>query len=219
MYEVPDNCIWQNHRYLVDSDIRLNDLILPYYSQWGPKIFEILNELHQRTFYKSLHFQLLDSATGDLAALQDLVTLYINGSAQLPSLPNLKELGLFADMTKSRKFRLNMNEIPNLCKNLNRLHIFKASVEAIMPFICNSQHLIEIVIITLQEDVIDIIALNNERKRLKEAEKVIIYVDEEVYLATKWATKEINLSLIEIRCRYSSAVNLAHDLQSNMIHP
>lgn len=45
----------------------------------------------------------------------------------------------------------------------------------------------------------DLSALNIQRKLLVQARKVGSYVDEDTYLATKWSTKDINLSLVEMR--------------------
>lgn len=46
-----------------------------------------------------------------------------------------------------------------------------------------------------------LITLNNERKKLAEAQKLIIYISDHVFLATKWATNndDTNFSLIEMR--------------------
>ncbi|XP_055303092.1 uncharacterized protein LOC129568813 [Sitodiplosis mosellana] len=48
--------------------------------------------------------------------------------------------------------------------------------------------------------IIDLVALNEERKKLVGARKVTIYVRDDVFLATKWAAYngDINLSLIEM---------------------
>lgn len=49
--------------------------------------------------------------------------------------------------------------------------------------------------------ILNLVELNEERKKLMGAKKVIIYVRDDVFLATKWATHngDTNLSLIEMR--------------------
>lgn len=44
-------------------------------------------------------------------------------------------------------------------------------------------------------------SLNREREQLLGARKLIIYVPEDIFLATKWSTNngDINLSLVELR--------------------
>lgn len=51
----------------------------------------------------------------------------------------------------------------------------------------------------LRNCILDVAALNEERKKLEGARKVTIYVIEDIYLRTKWSTHSINLNLVEIR--------------------
>ncbi|XP_055295658.1 uncharacterized protein LOC129565148 [Sitodiplosis mosellana] len=200
-------------RYLIDSNIKLDDLTIEHISERESDFIDSLNKLHLRGFYKHLHIDLWNSPSKDqLAALQGLVTLHIHESVLLPSLPNLKELGFHADLTTIRNEGLNVTEIPNLCINLQRLFILTTSVDDILPFIRHSPHLVQIEIGWFKEKSIDLQALNKERKNLKGAQKVTIYVEEYAYLATKWASTEINVSFITIRRCDSHKVKLAHTL-------
>lgn len=52
-------------------------------------------------------------------------------------------------------------------------------------------------------NIFNLIALNNARRQLADAQKITIYVKEEIYLATKWAMKETDFDLIRIK-RYES---------------
>lgn len=207
--------ILENRDYLTNSNINLDNLSV--YGVCGEDfghVLDILSELYQRGFYKNLHIQIWSSPSkNELATLQGLTTLHVDGNVELPSMPSLKELGFFADLTNLRNEGLNVAEIPKLCSHLERLFIIESCVDDFMPFICHSQHLVEIEIARLKDVVVDVTALNNERRKLKGARKVKLYVAEDAYLATKWATKDINLSLIELKRRDSYATKLAHDLR------
>lgn len=62
---------------------------------------------------------------------------------------------------------------------------------------------------------LDIAALNNERKKMNGARKVIIYILEDVYLRTKWAMMDINHNWIEIKRTISREIKDAHNFRSN----
>lgn len=47
--------------------------------------------------------------------------------------------------------------------------------------------------------VLHLAALNRERKRLNGAKKVIIYIDKNLYLKTKWAIGQTDFDLVEIK--------------------
>lgn len=51
----------------------------------------------------------------------------------------------------------------------------------------------------LVKGVIDLTALNEERSKLNGATKVIIYVEERIFLATKFAKANIELSLVMLK--------------------
>lgn len=69
------------------------------------------------------------------------------------------------------------------------------------PFIRNSPKLKQIRIKDAKVDFknVDLWALNEEREKILGAQKISIYVNEVVYLATKWTMKTIDFSLIELR--------------------
>lgn len=108
-----------------------------------------------------------------------------------------------------------MTEIPNLCINLVRLYVEETSVDDILPFVRQSRNLNEITITHLEENALDLSSLNNERKKLNGVRKVMIYVSEDVYLATKWTTKDFNLDLIEMERIDSHVVKQAHRIRSD----
>lgn len=50
------------------------------------------------------------------------------------------------------------------------------------------------------EKVIPLTALNKERKNLPGAKKVTLYVEEYIYLATKYFIQQTDLDLISLKC-------------------
>lgn len=198
---VDDECIRHNRRNLLESNIKLHYLIIANLFGEDNAFYATLNELHQRHFYKQLHVYVLESISVDhLAALRGLVTLYVTKNIKLPSLTTLRELGFDVDVN------FDVHDIPGLCINLERLVIRKISVNQIVPFIRYSRNLTEIYVEWLKESSLDISALNKEREQLAGARKLIIYVNENVYLATRWQSREISLKLIEIQ-RHGSYVS------------
>ena len=62
-----------------------------------------------------------------------------------------------------------------------------------------------------EEKFLKICALNDERKKLVGACKVTIYVDEDVYLATKWTKAGSSAEFIEIKRKESHDVVRPHN--------
>lgn len=54
------------------------------------------------------------------------------------------------------------------------------------------------------EGDLDLGRLNNAREKLDRAQKVIIYVPDYVFLATKWSIKNGNLNLSKVELRRAS---------------
>lgn len=48
-------------------------------------------------------------------------------------------------------------------------------------------------------NVINLVALNEERFKLERARKLTIYVEEDVYLRTKWIIRDIDLNMIRLK--------------------
>lgn len=191
--------IWNNQRSLIDSDIKLDDLAImeTEYEKYPLPWIGILNQLYERGFYKRVHVHVrLDKV--HLAPLKGLVTVSSKGdwynTLDLSPLTSVKELSFIIGT------KLDVTKIPNLFTNLQRLIIGDCkSFDIILPFIRHSTNLREIILLGCNEEIFSLSAFNSERKRLNEARKVVIYVDEPIYLATKWTFVNINVDLIEIQ--------------------
>lgn len=217
-FETDYRFIWANRHVLSETNVQLNlltirfpptnDNVLYYY------FVDFLKTLHQRGFYKTLHlsfdyceteidFEHLSNATSTLPALEMLNTP-TDSIVDLSRLTNLKELEISAYDSGI----LIENVARNLSK-LKRLTFYMASVSDILPFIRHSKRLKTINIYNLRDNVLDLYALNEERKKLDDACPISICVLENVYLPTKWKIGNLHMSLVKI-------IRLnAHDFHAN----
>lgn len=174
------------------------------------ELYEFLNVLHDQGVYKRLHLyvpgQKEEHRIDEMAKLNSLIKLFIFYNPSEPlTLPILNDL---------REIRVNnTREIFNLADvaikfpNLERVCLEGATSTDLLMFISRTVNLIKIEVVTLSaginfdenKNILDLVALNKERQKLSEAEKVTLYVDEEVYFQTKWAMKGTDFSHIVMR--------------------
>lgn len=206
--------LWENRDLLMNaSNVKLRELkIIDGYgfTQHRP-FFHLLNELHERGFYQRLKLQISSTEHPEqLSELNGLVKLQYYGKMDftLSALKNLEELCIFGDE--------NITDAENASINLvylKRLYFSAANIDAITPFIRHSVRLQKIIVANLRSgiyfnedtEVIDLVALNRERRKLVNAQKITLYVHGETYVATKWALRETNLESIRLM-RYSFSI-------------
>lgn len=207
-------CILMNQQSLIESGIELDDLIIDDWMALD-EVYDLLSALYQRGFYKRLHYYAVNRIPYKerLAKLPGLVTLFVHSwdhRVELPELPSLKELILYSNHI----YQKELPNIPQLCINLERLVIVDAFYDDIFPFVCRSQNLKEIEIKFLHGNTLDIVTLNHERKQLIGAQKVVIYVSEKIFTATKLMTTDVCLDLIELKHIEPHEYEQAHNFQS-----
>lgn len=164
-------------------------------------VYNILVELHKRAFYMRLHLYVyfVDQQNLDkMLSLSSIETL--NGDVVRIDglLADLKTLAIcYGDEI------LNMQNVPKKLLKLERIYFSEITSDRIVPFICYSPKLRQIRIRVLKDEVnfrrLNFFALNKEREKLYGAKKIIIYVNENVCLSTKWTKTTITFSLIEIK--------------------
>lgn len=207
-----------NQNLFNDLQVKLDDLIIenikhfrPYQIIIDQHHFSIVNQLYGQNSFKRLHYDMNcfdQQMIGQIASLQPLKSLRMDnyeidgGIVNLPAaLIGLVELeigrsgGLF-----------DTNNLAHQLINLKRIHFGCTSFQTCLPFLRYSVNLTKIKIDEVRDneyncnqDVLDIAALNEERKQLEGARKVTIFIDERVYLATKWAINGMEFDLIELR--------------------
>lgn len=167
--------------------------------------YNVLIELQECQFFTDLHlyvkFMDHQNCMQKLYSLNTLTMLggYIDRIEN--PLMKIKEL----DISVGSDI-LDLQTLPDKLPNLERIHFSKASVDHILPFIRFSPRLKYVKCSDLTDGmhmingVVDIETLNNERKVLPKARKVTIYVNETVFLSTKWGRKSaMYFDLVELR--------------------
>ena len=158
-------------------------------------------DLYHRGFYKKLHIQI--TSEKHLEQLPGLTTLHVNtyDYIKLPPLPTVKAL-LFRSLCDGLRSYMDMDEVALALCNLECISTEETNEEYMLPFIRKSPKLKEIRMEYLRDDV-DILAMNNDRKKLERASKVTIYFEEKDYLRLKWKYGKSNFGLIELKRKES----------------
>ncbi|XP_055306451.1 uncharacterized protein LOC129570762 [Sitodiplosis mosellana] len=161
----------------------------------------LLNQLHERGFYKRLRLnvtgpnQECGEQFASLQALESISIMHFSERCGLSRLINLKELTIYDGFNP-----FDMEILAKNLVNLTRISLNKAKLDDILPFIQLSGKLNKIHA-SFTENILDLQRLNEERMKLVGGRKVVIYVPDDVFLATKWCTKngDTNLKYIEMK--------------------
>lgn len=191
---------------LDDLAIKIEDAIL--YEEEIRLLCHLLNELHSSGFYKKLHLyyccEYKRTFIDQLALLTGLVKLYVSQpeeQIELSALKNLEELFII-----SSDQIMDFKALATNLTNLKMIHLNYACLDEIVPFISQAVKMEEIVIEFLRDEIkkneniiIDLFALNTGREKLDGAQKVTLYVRENIYLETKRAAKQTDFRLINLK--------------------
>lgn len=210
--------LWDNGSIFLNSNIKLDILELKQgkfkdleqcssdRKRMWKTILEFLNQLHEQGFYKRLHiFGMLQGLSTKLALIKGLELLCISHFVKeynLGQLTNLRELMVRA----GSDYVEDMENLANNLTKLDRLCIYSENIDVVMPFIRRSLKLNKLKFCLCDSVVpLNLAMLNEERAKLFGARKITIYVCDNVFLATKWRTRngDTNLSFIELRRKSS----------------
>lgn len=213
-FEIDINLFWENKMIFMEAGIMWNDLIIHFHDAKNPSIYSLLNTFHRLGHFKKLHLyhrEILNQPFIDqIQALHALDTLHLKEEAgsSLPILTSLRELYTYCG-------NLNMEKTVNNLANLEKVVFWETNIEDVLAIIRNSVRVKEIKIRTLKEkgrfsaqfngknffsqNRLNLLALNDERRKILGACKIAIYVSEDIYTATKWTTNDIKHSLIELK--------------------
>ncbi|XP_031636500.1 uncharacterized protein LOC116349276 [Contarinia nasturtii] len=201
--------LWENADIFLNSNAKLdilelkNVLVYKQSPSYVKQTFDLLNQLHEQGFYKRLYIYFNNVDEGEsisLASLRGLELLSIRSSREsynLAQLTNLRELIILDPLDVK-----DMEILANGLTKLERLYIDEASIDEIIPFVRRSPKLNKIKFIPKWKGVVlNLAMLNAERAKLAGALKIIFYTRDDVFLATKWTTRngDTNLSFIEMR--------------------
>lgn len=231
-FSTDSKTLWECRHSLLGSSVKLDRLAIDICQSkiidsnnqsisLGDSMYELLAELHEHGIYKRLCLYL------DFVHQQDLQKMFLLSSLEMvcgdilqinKPMPNLKILGVcYGDEI------INMEKLPNILSNLERIYFARVTFDCILPFICHSVKLKQIKIKNLNDEnrfmSINLAKLNNEREKLPGARKLLIFVKEEDYLTMKWTKNNLKFNLIEIR-RFESfeweELNARHRYKKSM---
>lgn len=216
-FEIDAEVFWTNKMAILDTDIMWIDLTIHIKDvryTLAASIYSLLNTFHMRGHFKRLHLRygsILNQLSLDqIAQVNALETVHLKGNpgSVLPRLCNLKELHTFTG-------NLNMEKSANNLLNLEKIVFWDTNIEDVVSVIRKSVKLKEIRIRTLNEigrfsahfnakrffhqSVLNITALDEQRKQLKGAVKITIFISEDIFVATKWSMNETSRSSIELK--------------------
>lgn len=213
-FSTDSKSLWENRNSIMNVDLKFEKFAIDIYQS---RIFDsnnqpismleaahnLLVQLYEKGFYKWLHLCLFfigQQCIDKLFSLRGLEML-IGDIVRIDRL--LPEVRAFAVWCGDEI--VDIESVPRKLPNVERIYFSKITFDRILPFIRHTTRLKQIRIRQLKDEckILDLLTMNKERKKLSGACKVHIYVKEDVYLATKWASNTIDLSLIELK-RYDS---------------
>lgn len=168
-------------------------------------VFHVLNRLYDQKFHKKLHLHLssiTENCVNRFFSLKGLEKVCIEDVCRcynLRFLTCLKELTIMSTTTM-----INMNNLAEGLVNIQQLNLHKTTYNDILPFIRHSTQLQRINVKNETNFYVNrpnILTLNDERKKLKLARKVTIFVGDTLFVNIKWATKngQMDFDLVEFK--------------------
>lgn len=204
VFSITSGYLWKNRLSLLKCNIKLDKLeIHDYYGSLSntQELCSLLNQLFERGFFKTLHFydfNLNEDDYGQIVSLTSLSVKYFE-TEYLCRLTHLKELTIWKD---NDDLEIEMELLAKSLENLKNIFIDNATLDDVMQFIRYSIKLSKLrVEFEHGQGALDIEKLNEERKKLVGACKLMIFVTTDIFLQTKWAVKngDLNLNAVEIR--------------------
>lgn len=210
------HCLWINRHQLLSSTAKLHSLEIWITKTFDPPsdefgnlttrmqaICQLINQLHDQGFYKMLKLFIHDNAQrtiDEVASLNGLEMLSIahfeEEFNQLP-LTLVRELSILKGV-----HNVNLEQLAERCVRLEHFQLGTNKIDDILPFVRRTSNLKRIKAFTdAKHHVnIDLVSLNEERKKLLAARKLIIFVPDHIFLAAKWSTKWFrDLNFVELR--------------------
>lgn len=197
---------------IVDAKIKWLDLVVSLESNYTENMSEystLFVELHTASVYQRLHLFLNGKQWDEsffkqlphVPAIGNLCLDYLGTELNIPILKDLKKFEVF------RPLNVSVHELQRFAKdlpNLERVVFREASSTEILPFISFTKQLKEIRVCWLKcgiyfDKYLDLAKFNCEREKLNNARRMIIYVDERIYVTTKRCIGQIQFDLIEMR--------------------
>lgn len=192
------------------------------------EIWNLLNRQYERGIFKELHLyfecDFNQKTVKQIQLCNGLIKLHIWGIEFVNSicLENQVDLSVLTGLKQlcisDIHLITNMKTVAEKLFNLEFIEFWEGNFNNILLFIRHAPKLTKIIVFTMRNS--DhfhkyCTQLNEERSKLMNARKVIIYVEESIYLRMKW-TKQTCWNLIEIKRGTSyDALNHSFDYQNS----
>lgn len=201
-FSIDSQSLWDNREAILSANIKLDKLSVEFRSREiksNNQIFDLLNELQRNGFYDKLHIY---SMCVSEKLLEEMFLLPFCSSLEMfhgrfhhiyNTLENLTVLGVdYGDEIH------NVEDLPKKLPNLERIFFNEASSDHVFPFVKYSPNLKTIKIFRCQggshwKRAMDLTEFNKERRKLRNARKVIIYVNEYYILKENTNFKMVSL--------------------------
>lgn len=213
------NFLVKNANWIKESTIQLDVLDVEFALERNTIIEQacgLLNILFEKGFFKQLNLFLSigcnQANMNAIASLNGLDKIYFSRKAAVSfvktPMPQLNELCVEKDKCTNTKTSIDdrLDALVESFINVERIHFEIASFKSILPFIRHSAKLKKVKIQTPTDDgnyfnkgVVNLPALDRERKKCAGASKMTIFVNESFYLQTKAAFMKTELSLVELK--------------------
>lgn len=198
--------IWNNRDWLLASNIKIDRLdITDEDFNWGFEMLgvrAVLAKIHGRGFYQRLYLYIHlcpHELLPDLALLPAIehLSLMRRNWFELSAMVNMKSLYISSDWEVRMNSLMNVHtislglatfdKIESLIQRCPKLEQIK--IGSLLPYPGSERYFVD--------GIIDLPALNNERKKLENAQKITIFIEEDIFLENKWK-QSIDLSLIKL---------------------
>lgn len=207
-FEIDFRILWVNRELIQQTNVHLNFLNIFFGTSCinipFDQVVDFLKTLYDRGFYKTMQFSMVWDIDANLEYFGSAIT----------ALPAMERISINDDsyidlirLTYLKKLRIFMFTSAAAAQNVAKSQIKLESLEllatddtdVIRSFIRHSKRLKIIKIAYLRNDyVLNLYALNGERKKLENACPITLCVPEKGYLAAKWKTQNLNLDLVRL---------------------
>lgn len=200
-----EETLLRNNEHIINSKVQLDILHTSFDSKsnWVDNC-KIVNNLHANGVYKRLSFIVQNedvcqdrlNQIGKLRGLQFLSTCRdLKRNLRFPTIETIRNLTIIGSL--QLKYMENMvDSFPNLREVT--ITSYEMKIENLIPFIRRLPQLKAIGIPHFEQNL-DLLVLNEERKKLSGACKLTIYVPEHIYFRTMETYFYANCNLIEIK--------------------
>lgn len=200
-------CLLMTRQLIIDSNVKLHNLFIDFDRDGLSNIESVWESLHELlNHYKRLHLHFKNCNQrhiDQMASIRMLESLHLktNENLNLCQLDGLKQLRID---TLAPISVISMDIVANRLISLERIYFKCVYLEEILPFIRGSSNLRKFKIDFVQnkekfKSILNLNVMNEERKKLTSARKITIYIEEAVFLATKWKMRKTEYEFIEIR--------------------